>query len=345
MQLRDVLAAMDKCLSESTGLKELDRKVIIYYAISTHALPLLHTFPLLVLAGKTGTGKSQAEKITARYSRQPRSLCLRGMTLPAIRDEFAIAHEGTAVLEEPDQAWKDGDGQFENLLSDRYQRDTARAVFKTKTQQENWALSNVQYFGATVLHRRVPFHDAAMDGRCVRVQFHADYSRQYTEFTESGKPIQIELPELPEMKAPAGIAARVFNSHRPLLAVARLCGDDGFVSKMQDRLARATDDLREAQATEPDALVLRAIIASVHTNGYGYVRVSQVVKTIFDNDKVQLHPRQVGSLARGLGLTTKLSHGVTVIDVQPAALLRACRECGYQDDEALAEVEQQCGNG
>lgn len=38
------------------------------------------------------------------------------------------------------------------------------------------------YFGGTALHRRIPFRDAALDGRTVRLRLRPDNSRQYRAF-------------------------------------------------------------------------------------------------------------------------------------------------------------------
>ena len=55
--------ADDLALRASTGLLERERKLVAYYTLATHMLPHVNIFPLLVLRGKMGTGKSQALKI------------------------------------------------------------------------------------------------------------------------------------------------------------------------------------------------------------------------------------------------------------------------------------------
>ena len=95
-------ADMDLALALSTGLDELSRKKIIYFTLATHCLLHVQTFPLLVLLGKMGTGKSEALKIIRKFARGARPLSLRGMTLPVIRDELAECRFGTAIIEEAD---------------------------------------------------------------------------------------------------------------------------------------------------------------------------------------------------------------------------------------------------
>src|SRR5713101_1934621 len=175
---------MQKALFESTGSKERERKNIVYWTLATHALRYLDTFPVLVLLGKMGTGKSETLKIVGNFAFRSVRMSLRGMTGPAIRDKFAACYEGTAIVEEADAAWKDSDSNFERLISDRYQRDSAEASLKERSGDKNWRTVTKKYFGATVLHRRVPFVDPALDGRSVIVRSRPDHTRQYHEYDE-----------------------------------------------------------------------------------------------------------------------------------------------------------------
>src|SRR5215472_16617184 len=173
---------MQRSLSESTGLSERWQKLIVYHTLATHALRTLDTFPMLVLLGKMGTGKSQTLKIVQNFCCRPVRMSLRGMTGPTIRDKFAECCEGTAIVEEADAAWKDSDSSFEGMLSDRYQRDSAQASHKKRNGDKNWDLVTQKYFGATVVHRRTPFVDPALDGRSVFVRFRPDHTRPYRDF-------------------------------------------------------------------------------------------------------------------------------------------------------------------
>jgi len=333
---------MRTALSHSTGLKDRDQKLVVYWTLATHALPSLNTFPLLALLGKMGTGKSQTLSVVENFSRHPGQLSLRGMTGPAIRDKFVECYEGTAIVEEADQAWKDADSTFENLLSDRYQRQSATASHKVARNDKTWETLSQKYFGASILHRRIPFRDAALDGRTICVRFRADSSRKYRPF-DTRDPWNVEgkllvenlVVELPEVEQPDGIAARIFNTYSPLLAVARLCGDEDFEKQALGRMQQDTLELREAQSSEPDGLVLGAIVEAVFGAGtpdFRNIKLSTLSESIWRNHRFPFRPRQIGPIARELGFETKPSHGVTVIVPTPAALLGACDECGYTED-------------
>lgn len=331
---------MRETLSHSTGLKERDQKLVVYWTLATHSLPHIDTFPMLGLVGQMGTGKSQTLKIIKKFAYRPRELSLRAMTLAAIRDELAACDGGTAIIEEADQAWRDHDLAFERMLSDRYQRGSAKAAHKVPAGEKEWAVRTQSYFGATVLHRRVPFNDGALDGRTVAVRFRADHSRTYQDYSEEDPSI-VEGSELVQGQVfkPAAVerfpdvAARIFNTYSPLLATSQLCGDGSFRNQIRDSLLLATAELKEAQSAETDGIVVQAIVEGVScTENFGYVRVSQLSKSIFESHRASLLPRQVGAIARQLGFTVKNSHGQAVVAPTAVSLLRACEECGYEDE-------------
>ena len=255
---------MQKALTESTGLKDLQQKIVAYWTLATHSLPNATTFPLLALVGKMGTGKSQALCIIGNFARRSVRLSLRGMTTPTIRDKFADSYNGTAIVEEADSAWKDPDTTFERLLSDRYQRASAEAFYKVKSGDKNWSTATKQYFGATALHRRIPFRDAALDGRTVCARTRPDHTRRYREFkaddpwNSEGKEIVRDLTFQPlVIEQPQAVAARVFDTYQPLLSAAKLCADDEFGDQLLTRLRQETLELKKRSRRSRTALFYR----------------------------------------------------------------------------------------
>lgn len=340
---------MQTALSESTGLRDREQKIVVYWTLATHSLPHANTFPILALQGKMGTGKSQALFIIRNFAFRPVALSLRGMTTPTIRDKFAESHNGTAIVEEADYAWRDADTSFERLLSDRYQKASAQAAHKVKSGDKNWTTAPKQYFGATALHRRIPFKDAALDGRTVCVRFRPDHTRHYREYRDEdpwnveGKQLVSGVPfEPPEVEQPQGVAGRIFNTYRPLLSAAKLCGDQQFAEQLLAKLLQETLELKEAQSSEPDGLVLQAIVEAVFECGspeFRNIKFSVLAESVWKNHRFSVNSRQIGPIARDLGFTTKTSHGATVVVPTPATLLKACDECEYSD-EAIEELRQ-----
>ena len=108
-------------------------------------------------------------------------------------------------------------------------------------------------------------------------------------------------------------------------------------------MLQATLELKDAQSSEPDGLVLQAIVEAIFMNGspgFQNIKFSILTESIWKNHRVSLDPRQVGPMARALGFTTKTSHGATVVVPTPATLLKACAECDYTD-EAIEEFRQE----
>ena len=349
-KLASAATLMQRALTESTGLRDLQQKLVTYWALATHSLPSLDTFPLLVVQGKMGTGKSQALSVIGNFARRPMAMSLRSMTTPTIRDKFAECHNGTAIVEEADFAWRDDAGTtFERMLSDRYQRASSKESHKVQSGENKWNAVERQFFGATALHRRIPFKDSALDGRTVTAMTRPDYTRQYREFrtedtwnAEGKRLLGGVIFELPDIEQPQGVAGRVFATYKPLLGAAKVCGHQDFADQLLIKLLQRTLELKEAQSSEPDGLVLQAIVGAVFESGnpkFQYVKFSGLSESIWKNHRFSLTPRQIGPIARDLGFATKTSHGATVVVPTPATLLRACDECDYTD-EAVEEFRR-----
>ena len=228
------------------------------------------------------------------------------------------------------------------MLSDRYQRRSAEAAYKVRVGENNWGTESKKFFGATVLHRRIPFNDAALDGRTVFVRFRADHNRRYRDFdpedagnVEGRELIHTVTFKPPSIEPPKGVAGRILNTYKLLLSTAKLCA----------RLLTETAELKEAQSCEPDGLVLRAIVEAVFKDEYSdpnfaNIKYSVLAKSIWENHRFSLTPRQIGPIARDLGFETITSHGVTVVAPTPATLIKACDECEYMD-EAIDELRRE----
>ena len=267
------------------------------------------------------------------------------MTLPTIRDSLGECQDGTAIIEESDRAWK-GSEMFEATLSDRYQRATAQGALKTK-HGDNYSTTQVIYFGATVLHPRIPFGDPALDGRSVFIHFKPNHNRSYVQYSETD-PLVVEGRQLvndltfqpPEVAPLPGIAGRVFDTHKLLLATAQMCGDKLFLDSVAERLRLETVQLKEAQSVEPAGMVLQALIECLSTGGklmFRNIKIRDLRTSLWNNQHLEMQPHPVAVMARQMGFETKHSHGVTVVVPTPAALIAACEDLGYED-EAIAAL-------
>lgn len=344
--LQKVKETIDDVLCACTGLDSISRKLVIYWTLATHCLDHVKMFPLLLLKGPMGTGKSVTLRIIKVFAYRPVFFSARGSTLPVIRDKLAECNKGTAIIEEADESWK-GAQDFEGLLSDRYHQDSAEAALKVSAG-DNYVTVTKQIFGATVLHRRKPFTDPALKARSVLILLKANHEKAYREFCENDPLVQEAHEILKDLSlspidvpCPVHVAARVWDSYKPLISVAQLCGDEDFLPGIMNRLKSETAALMADQSEEPDALVLRAIIECIsmgkQTINFRYVGFREIVESIKRNHLVEMRPQQIGTIVRELGFKTTESHGVTKVVTDAASLLQASVEVGYEDD-VIAQV-------
>ena len=344
--LNEMSEVINDLLRRTTGLGEIERKLIAFYTLATYGLDSAQRFPLLVLKGPMGTGKSKTMRVIKSFACRANAFSLRSMTLPTFRDELVACHEGTAVIEEADQGWKD-DQTFERMLSDRYGRVSAETALKKYAGRNSYVTKKYLCFGASVLHRRTPFADTALNGRSIFIRFRANHERTYEEFHEDQEIVQYSSERLrdfefvlPKILSPVGIAGRILDTYEPILAVAQMCKDTHFLNDILFRLQLETEQLKEAQSIEPVGIVLRALVEQLSRPGATfdfrkYPRISNLVSVIWESHRMQMKPHQVAEALRDLGFKTKNSHGYTVVVPEPMALLNACSECGYQDDAVL----------
>ena len=148
-------------LQTASGLTDEAAKTCVYYAAGTYGLKQLDQYPILILQGATGTGKSEAMKALAKIVHNP-SWLGTNLTTASLRDGLGKAKDATAFIEE-------GDSATEGIIANRYSRDTSKTSVKRATLA-GWSDQGLDYFGATVLHKRKPFNDAATASRSIIVK-------------------------------------------------------------------------------------------------------------------------------------------------------------------------------
>lgn len=355
--LNTAISAMDRALSEATGLTLHSRKKVTYWTMATRSLPVQERFPLLMLWGKMACGKSQTLTIIQTFSLNPQRLNLRSSTPPTLRDTMIKAADGTLILEEADLAGVLKPEKYEEYLSDRYARLSADSSVKVPSGDKNggWINNESKFFGATVLHRRVGFKDAALDGRTLVIRFNPNHSRSYEEYipsapwvvegSEAAAKLSLTLPPYPPIP---GVASRIQSTYQPVLQIARLVGDRTFIEALTTEMHDAMAALREDQQSEPDGLVLHSIIAAIFPftveaaqqaeelgmpcmPSWCNVPVSKLREWLWTEHRTVLDQRQIAHMARDLGFETKKSNGCTVVHPTPGTLLKACSSCEYTD--------------
>jgi hypothetical protein len=363
-ELRTAHDLMMKSLRECTGLPDLSREIITCWTLATYALPTLQMFPILVLRGAPGTGKSSAESVIEHFGRKSKRMSLAGSTLPTIRDFLADCREGTAVVEEADSAWGDRDNSVESLLNQRYSRRTEDVNLKVQVQQaaknknSESPIANVtdvrKLFGATTLHKRESFKDAVLDTKSLTVLFRFNPSRDtdsYREFSpqdpwnaEGRKILSGRTLELPMVNQPARVAARVFNTHRPVLQVAAMLENSDLDDHLIRELHAETSKLNAVQGDDPESLVLNAITQRVFQTDapdWNPIEVSYLCRTLREERSLEITSYRLGSYAKELGFQVRKSGGRSRIFPKCNDLLRAADRAAFTDDEQINRLREQ----
>ena len=201
--------------------------------------------------------------------------CFEGsqITTASLRDKLADAHEGTAVIDEAHGEKSALEGFL--LLRDR--RDTAVVNKQDTDERGRWENRSFPIFGPTILARRTPMADGALESRSIIVKTRPasrppmkPSQGQLPGAMESFRTYAAGFPQLPDCLDIPGtdrISPRILDTYEVILQVSRAAGDEEFVGWLLDRMESDTAALSETQIYEEHALVLQAVLA--HSNKEG----------------------------------------------------------------------------
>jgi hypothetical protein len=291
-------------LARISDFGETDRKTIAYYIVATHVLRRFSTFPILVFKGIISGGKSSTIPLFDALALHPHKVSLFGMTHPEIRDQLEIAYEGTAIIEEADKE-REGAG-FEIWLQNRYARDSAITSIKDR-HGDTWISRIILYYGASIVYRRTPFANTAVNSCSITITVKKNRKRKYEKFKLCAKEVYSvhkdleginDLAfELPEFPVPDDAAGRIIDTYQPLLSIATLCGDQEFLDSIIGKLKQDTLELDEDQGNELGGNVFRAYLNRFFEGLQGNLQfpnvwVHEVVEELRDNHRIyNLDPR------------------------------------------------------
>lgn len=319
-----IIITIANAITLACGLDINQAKTVVYWTIATHALDKLKMLAILVLQGVHGSGKSTLMALLGRICHSP--VFIDGKVSKAeLRDSLKL--NTTALIEE-------GDNVDERLILMRYSRQTATTSVKRGSASQGWTREPMNLFGATVLHRRLPFRDAAVDSRSITIK---------TVY----KPGSYSMPTL-DGTALANIAAcvdwsktlslpdgRAADTWMPLFQAALYCKDSEFLQYALGELDKAIASLSVGQEYEPSQVVVSKLVSLAITPDLQQLkpRVSlQEITKALKNDGHDLNPWQIGKILRGLGFQTKLSGGTNYVYIDKAHLLDVAKKLGIDDD-------------
>lgn len=311
-------------ITSACGLDLNQAKTVVYWAIATHAIDKLERMPILVIQGGHGTGKSTLIALLGQICHS--AVFIDGKVSKAeLRD--SLKPNTTALIEEADNI-------SERLILMRYARQTASTSVKRGSASQGWTREPLNLFGATVLHRRLPFRDPAVDSRSITIK--TIYKQGiYSKPTLDGAALAAIASQVDWSKTVVLSDGRAADTWMPLFQVALHCNDTDFMAYALGELNKAIVSLSVGQEYEPSQLVVAKIVSLAIIDG-GHqlkprVALQETTKAL-KNDGHDLNPWQVGKILRGLGFTTKISGGTNYIYIDKAHLLEVAKQLGIDDD-------------
>lgn len=337
-EIKIEVGQIPQLIQDACGLDLDQAKTITYYAIATHGLPRLRIFPTLFIQGAPATGKSTILDILELLTYQPKRLD-GSLSKAELRDN--LNNSPTVLIEEADQV-------NERQIRNRYSRSTSGSSVKRERRQ-GWESEPLDTFGATVLHRRDPFKDPAVQSRAIPIRtrkavgpFDADsglIGRQYHQLCRLAEAVMWD-----QVSEHGG--DRIRDSWAPLLLIAHQLGDEEWIAWAEKQMNQANATLNAGQEEEPMQVIFSVIMAialaegaDVHMKPAKRVLIKDVIRALTDHTS-RYNGWQVGGNARDMGFEVRKAGGDSYVYVGGLEKLVAIgEELGIQDEWLVKAAE------
>lgn len=312
MTCKEIVESYLKGITAACGLGVNEAKTIIYYSIATYGMQEIQLMPVLILRGPQGTGKSTIMKILVKMVNTP--ILIDGkVTSAVLRDR--LKYGTTALIEEADKV-------DEQLLIKRYSTQTSSTIVKRGGTMQGFKDEQINIFGATVLHRRVPFKDAALDSRSIIITTRYNpgvYEAQLPESNDGLRQIANSVQWDKILGLPVG---RVTDVWRPLFQVALICDDSEWVAYAVDQLMRSNERFKSGHTYEPEAALIQSLEALFYQGGSltpEPIDIKEIKRHLKENSDIHLYNYQIEQMAENLNFIVVNHHGIH--KVQPNSQL------------------------
>jgi hypothetical protein len=350
-KLKQAVNLADKMLAETTGLGEFERRVTAYYITSTYFQDNFNPMPIFVIKGPTGTGKTTVLRLCNLLCFRPVMFSGGKITSPALRDKLKEAYMGTAIIDEADNPAAD----FEQIINNRYLKETAFAFKKGDPDPDTreWDTLKIPIFGATILHKRVPFEDPSVESRSIIIQTRPVTGTAFKNVGEiepmtksyvdlMNESLSIKLNKF--IKKPKSVSPRVLDSYLPIIVLAKNIDDVEFMNRLLKHIEIETAGFIDGQSYEPGALLLEAIIHFSGVEGRlvykkGVKIEGGLINWILDTHGKRLNAFQASKILRGYELTVKRVDGVNQVYIDDVRhFIGVCISVGIDDETVNKEA-------
>jgi hypothetical protein len=293
---------------------------MVYYAIATYYIKQFRTFPILLLRGNKGTGKSAALEQVSKMLDYVE--LIGGKREAAVRDK--LGDTPVAIIDEGDDV-----ESLEKLLTWRYSRTTGQIEVNRAQIRSRWKLTPIDIFGATIVGKRRPFADAALRSRTIEVVTKKKIGAY--QIVERLAPLQKIADDLKvEFRA---TSERVMNNWEPLLAVARAVGDSDWRKYAEKQIDMARRGQSLDNAVEPTDAVIYALKAISGGNS-GRVRLNEVKRTLEEEFDIKLVAGEIMTVCLEKGIKVVKPQGYPQAEVDPEQIERLIKEMEPVEDES-----------
>jgi len=322
-----IITNLANAITSACGLDINQAKTVVYWAIATHALDKLEIMPILVISGPYSTGKSTLINLIRQICNQPRLLDGE-MSKAELRDKLEV--NTTALIEEADKV-------DEQLILKRYARQTSGTSVKRGSGSLGWTSKEMKLFGGTVLHRRIPFKDPAVDSRSIVIKTTYKSGNYVTLKLDSSNlaTVAANVDWFKKVPAIESLDGRAVDTWMPLFQAAVTCNDTDWIAYGIGELMKTVKNLKEGQGYEPSQVVVSKLIALAYEEPTSQFKDRVALKAIekgLKDDGVSLTSWQVGKILRELGFEVKSVGGTRYTLVNQSHLLEVVRQLGIDDD-------------
>lgn len=296
---------------------------MVYYGILTYCRRV-KVAPVLFILGSYNCGKSWL--LDTLFPMCDGSRQINGNTYATIRDELDTCP--TAFIDENEKL-------PEGLLRRRFMQSNSAVRFKAAVSSGGYQDKTANVFGYTVIAKRYPFKDVALQSRCIIITpEQLPLKCSGCRITDVGSLVPVvQKLELPTLDFEA--AGRVMQMWRPLAAIAKRLGDDEWTNWAAEHLKQETEIQNSGRIFEPREAVLRAYeqCDDALNSDEMWVKLTDIKNTANTESGLHLKPNQISEILQRAGIKMHVSHGYPVFE-------RISDKLRSEIEEVLQEAEE-----